>query len=250
MAADNYICRRSNYSTISGEQEYFITPLLRKAISDALNSLGRPKPAARALDVGAGECPLRDDLISRGFAYKSLDVSQNKTNSIDYVARIDDCLPEGILVEGGFDLILCTEVLEHVPDWGAAFSNIGNLLRRGGVCIISAPFFYMPHEEPHDYWRPMDHALRHFAEKFQFDVKRNIRIGDGWDVYGTLLCSMAVCRKRKSLIGWSAAVPTYIAHWLIKTIVKSRILSQSVELQTRFYLGNVFILEKAEQSNR
>ena len=237
--------RRSDYDTITGEQEYFITPLLRKAISDALNSLGHIKPASRVLDIGAGECPLHDNLVSRGFSYRSLDISQNKSNSIDYVARIDDRLPEDLLVEGGFDLILCTEVLEHVPNWCTAFANIHSLLNPRGVCIITAPFFYMPHEEPYDYWRPMDHALRHYAEKSKLYVVQNVRMGDGWDVCGTLLCSLAVCRKKKSLVGLSAAVPTYIAHWLMKAIVKSRILSKSVQIQTRFYLGNLFILQKS-----
>ena len=51
--------RRADYSSILGEQEFFVTPLIRKSIADALDRVGLPKPGSCVLDIGAGECPLR-----------------------------------------------------------------------------------------------------------------------------------------------------------------------------------------------
>ncbi len=38
-----------------------------------------------------------------------------------------------------FDLILCTEVLEHIPDWRAALGSMARLLRPGGALVLSTP---------------------------------------------------------------------------------------------------------------
>lgn len=53
-----------------------------------------------------------------------------------------------------FDLIICTEVLEHVQDWRKALRNMDKALKMGGWLFLTArgPGFGK-HEWPHDYWR-------------------------------------------------------------------------------------------------
>ncbi len=53
-----------------------------------------------------------------------------------------------------FDLIVCTEVMEHVQDWKLAIKNFKNVLVGGGKIMIttrSKGFAY--HGSPYDFWR-------------------------------------------------------------------------------------------------
>jgi SAM-dependent methyltransferase len=236
--------RRVDYTSILGEQEFFATPLLRKSIAEAFRIIGEPTPGATVLDIGAGECPLRAELDKAGYDYRSLDIGQNASGTIDFVSPIDVLLPENLAGTSGFDLLILTEVLEHVPNWPITFRNLAGLLKPGGHCIVTTPFFYMLHEEPHDYWRPTDHALRHFAQSNGMEVIFSRRNGDGWDVLGTLLCSMSICRREKSFLGYLATIPAWCLHRLLKVFFKSRVLQKWVDFQMRYYLGNFFVLRK------
>jgi ubiquinone/menaquinone biosynthesis C-methylase UbiE len=47
-----------------------------------------------------------------------------------------------------FDAILCTEVLEHVPDPVEALRELARLLKKGGYIILTAPFCSASHFSP------------------------------------------------------------------------------------------------------
>jgi ubiquinone/menaquinone biosynthesis C-methylase UbiE len=51
-----------------------------------------------------------------------------------------------------FDAILCTEVLEHVPEPIAAIAEFGRLLRPGGQLLLTAPFCSLTHFSPFHYY--------------------------------------------------------------------------------------------------
>ena len=51
------------------------------------------------------------------------------------------------------DVVLCEQVLEHVPDPVAGMRNLVHLARPGGTVIVSTPFLVRIHPSPNDYWR-------------------------------------------------------------------------------------------------
>jgi SAM-dependent methyltransferase len=67
------------------------------------------------------------------------------------------CAAEQLVTTFGpdsFDLVICTEVLEHVLPWQEAIANIKAVCRPGGVILITTRSRgFMIHEFPHDCWR-------------------------------------------------------------------------------------------------
>ena len=52
-----------------------------------------------------------------------------------------------------FDIVFCTQVIEHVPDPAALVAETHRVLRPGGWLVLTGPFWWPHHEEPHDFHR-------------------------------------------------------------------------------------------------
>jgi SAM-dependent methyltransferase len=110
----------------------------------------------RILDAGAGE--LRNRPLCAHLDYVSQDFCQYEgtgdgvglqpgrwnTSKIDIVSDIA-AIPEP---DASFDAILCSEVLEHVPDPVLAVKEFSRLLKSGGTLILTAPFCSLTHFAP------------------------------------------------------------------------------------------------------
>lgn len=109
--------------------------------------------AARVLEVGAYNVngSLRPHVEALGPAfYSGWDLRPGP--GVDVVTDIAAPLPPHML--GLWDLLICTEVLEHVRDWRVAVKNMKMLLRPGGLILLTTRSLGFPlHEYPGDHWR-------------------------------------------------------------------------------------------------
>jgi len=71
---------------------------------------------------------------------------------------------------GQFDLVLCCNVLEHVPDLHAAVRGLASTCKDDGLVFASTPFVYPYHDEPADFWRPTAHGLEFLFNQHFIDV--------------------------------------------------------------------------------
>lgn len=56
--------------------------------------------------------------------------------------------------EESFDVVIATELLEHVKDWRIVIENMKKVVRKGGYIYITTRSRGFPyHGYPHDYWR-------------------------------------------------------------------------------------------------
>lgn len=117
------------------------------------------------LDVGiAGDEPPSGNFkYWKGVNFKTLDVDPQYKP--DIVADIT--LPSQVQkFRGQFDLIIISNVIEHVFRKEAAIRNAYDMLRPGGYLIIDCPWVYPYHAEDNfdDYWRISATAMQKLLE--------------------------------------------------------------------------------------
>lgn len=225
-------------------QERFIVGRLAEAIPAAI-AAHAPR-SGQALDVGCGRQPFRGLIERHGLAYIGLDTQQNVDQTVAHVCPIDAELPPELLARGPFAFILCTEVMEHVADWRAAFTNFTRLLAPGGKLLITCPHLYPLHEEPYDFWRPTPFSLRYFAAAYGLHVAEQREIGDGWDVLGTVLASVKPRAPKGSVnpLAYLAAFAAQALRACLLALAKRGMTRSLAPASTKLYLSNLIVLEK------
>jgi SAM-dependent methyltransferase len=123
-------------------------------------------PASLVIDVGAGTSPYRRlfshcDFETHDFAeYQAyMDGSEGAYAPLTYVSDITS-IP---VPDERYDVVLCTEVLEHVPKPIDAVKEMARIAKPGGRLFITAPLGSGLHQEPfHFYGGYTDHWYRKF----------------------------------------------------------------------------------------
>lgn len=124
--------------------------------------LGNLRPGIRILDAGAGELKNKPycthlEYVSQDFCQyhgaggghpdEGLQSKRWDTSRIDLVSDIT-AIPAP---DASFDAILCSEVLEHVPEPTHALDEFARLLKPGGCLILTAPFSSNVHMAPYHF---------------------------------------------------------------------------------------------------
>ena len=95
--------------------------------------------------------------------------------------------PTGFLARAKLDSILCTEVLEHVPDPLAVWREFYRVLRVGGKVLLTTPMYWPGHEEPYDFYRYPEFGLRRLAQETGFEVAQLVPRGGAWAFFGQVI---------------------------------------------------------------
>lgn len=108
--------------------------------------------------------------LSSRVIVKTLDI--NPSTKPDFVGDI--CAKNKKICKSCFDIVFCTEVLEHTINPFAAMVEIKRILKKGGMLVVSAPFDFRIHGPLPDCWRFSIHGwqqlLKGFTIKKTFEV--------------------------------------------------------------------------------
>lgn len=117
----------------------------------------------KLLDLGCGKVPLFAAYRRRVTSNVCVDWehSSHEHRYADYEYDIE----EGLRFEDEeFDTIILSDVLEHIRRPLKLWNEMSRVLSKGGTILLNVPFYYWIHEEPYDYHRYTEFALRDFAQ--------------------------------------------------------------------------------------
>lgn len=168
----------------------------------------------RLLDAGAGQLRNRRhcghlDYISQDFCQyvgelggEGLHNSFWDTSRIDLVSDITAIPAPDV----SFDAILCSEVLEHVPDPMRALDEFTRLLRVGGVLILTAPFSSLVHQAPYHFCSGFSkYWYMHHLERRGFEIVELRANGDWFDCLELELARLGGLERARGNWSWPLA---------------------------------------------
>jgi SAM-dependent methyltransferase len=118
--------------------------------------LERHATSKRVLDIGSGGSSYHRFFPNR------LSVDINPDCKPDIVANAHH-LP---FKDGEFEVILSTEMLEHVEDPFQVERELRRVVSSRGILILSTRFVFPLHETPHDYWRFTKYGLKELFKEW------------------------------------------------------------------------------------
>lgn len=113
-------------------------------------AIARLGPGATALEVGPGSGVYLPRLARSYGSVTASDIADAHIEHLDplfpEVKIVRDDITATALQTEAFDLILCSEVVEHIAESKAAIRGMWSLLRPGGVLVLSTPQRFSPLE--------------------------------------------------------------------------------------------------------
>jgi ubiquinone/menaquinone biosynthesis C-methylase UbiE len=164
-----------------------VTHNIDQFVISSVSELGSDK---LVLDAGAGESRFKD--ILKDVRYLAIDIGWGDLgwdySKIDVACSVDR-LPFDSNV---FDIVICTQVLEHVKEPQRVLNELFRVLKGGGVVCITAPQGWGVHQAPHDYFRFTCYALSYLMQNAGFE---NISIKPSCGYYSYLANRLTIFPK-------------------------------------------------------
>ena len=100
-----------------------------------------------------------------------------------------------------FGSVICSELLEHVPDPRDVLAEAHRVLRPGGKLLICVPFLNRMHGDPFDFGRYTDYYLLGTLERSGFTDVHIEKQGQFWSVLVDMIRDLAVNKTHGPVLG-------------------------------------------------
>lgn len=172
----------------------------RYYVHEFIRSEALPKMATgvKVLDAGSGKIQeqyLRNEILSTGASLHTCDL--NFGQGVDFAADVSKMPFE----EGSYDIVLCTQVLEHVKDPQQVCKELARVLKPGGYLFLTTPQSSPLHNLPWNFFNFTNLGLR-----LLFDA-----------------AGLEVCKEKAQ--GGHFALLAFQLHWTVREIRRSKLAS-------------------------
>lgn len=111
--------------------------------------------------------------------------------------------------ENAFHAVVCSELLEHVPEPILVLKEIIRVLSKSGTLLLCVPFMNRIHGDPNDYGRYTDYYWRENLKNVGFDRVQIEQQGGFWSVFVEMVRYLLYVKTR----AWSSN-----RAWMIRII--------------------------------
>ena len=149
-----------------------VVKITRQKLFDALQHAAQHYATGNLVDLGCGIKPYEDIFKVQVINYIGVDYKPTMVANYQELTKADlfsDCCNTGLGSES-FDTVLCTQVMEHVYDFGNLAQETYRLLKKGGYAIFTIPFLWPIHAEPNDFFRFTQYSIEEIFNKLAFEI--------------------------------------------------------------------------------
>jgi SAM-dependent methyltransferase len=223
---------RSPLSGFYNYHEYRLKRFVRR-VADTV------RPGEVLLDVGAGDCQYKKFFVGK-CKYLSQDVGGiDRCFSYDQI-DIRSEIYEIPLPDASVDIILCTQVLEHLKYPVKALKEMHRLLKPGGRLCLTVPFAADEHLVPYDFFRYTRYALDFLMQEQGFAKPEISPQGGRFIFFGKmikdlfpLLTSRSWLQKTLWLLQAPVVAPMLLLLFLMDGLDREKNLTQNYDVIAR-----------------
>jgi SAM-dependent methyltransferase len=197
-----------------------------------------PRLGGAVLDVGCGTKPYRAFIAADRYVGLEFDTPRARASFAAEAFYDGRTFP---FADASFDAALCSQVFEHVFTPEDFLREIHRVLRPGGRLLLTVPFAWDEHEQPHDFARYSSFALKALLERTGFVVEAQRKstadsrvLFQLWNAY-----LHKITRTRSRALNWLAML-ALMAPVNLLGIVLGALLPANPDL----YLDNIVLARK------
>lgn len=138
---------------------------LKEAILSAVTRYNTKGKETLLVDFGCGDMPYKEIIEPVIGKYVGADLSLNPAADVHFDFDSKTTLPGEYA-----DLILSSQVLEHVDEVEQYLKECHRLLKKDGHIVLSTHGYWVYHPTPGDYWRWTSKGLKRTIEKAGFEI--------------------------------------------------------------------------------
>ncbi len=234
-------------SEIMKEQQFnpgilgiFINPFyfVRKELYKNISLLGK-QIGGKVLDIGCGSKPYQK-LFTNTKEYVGMEFNspENRKRSSADIFYDSKHFP---FENETFNSVIFTQVLEHIFNPDEFLSEVNRVLKKDGCILLTAPFIWDEHEQPHDYARYSSFGLKHILLKHGFKIVESYKtLEDIRVIFQIINCYIYKIIPLKNYRFRLCFYVLFISPFTILGLFLSLILPKNKDL----YMDNIILAKK------